>query len=129
MEESSASVLMAEMKDYTSVHTVEDKRKQQLCDNHITSSNYSKMLLNEMLHNKNQEKINLIGCENVATFDSKLETHFITYFKQQDVNTRLCGLHSLNNSCNKRAFSGIKQKMMSLKRMIWKRMQKFKVDF
>eukprot|EP00957_Ditylum_brightwellii_P054932 4163016-Ditylum_brightwellii.AAC.1 len=82
MEESSASVLMAEMKDSTSVHAVEEERKERLSDNDITSSNHSEMLGNESLQNKNQEAINLLGCENVATFESKLETHFTTYFEE-----------------------------------------------
>eukprot|EP00957_Ditylum_brightwellii_P083910 6376852-Ditylum_brightwellii.AAC.1 len=59
MEESSASVLMAEMKDSTYVHDDEDERKQRLSDNFIASSDHSKMLLNETLQNKNQEDINL----------------------------------------------------------------------
>eukprot|EP00957_Ditylum_brightwellii_P006886 520881-Ditylum_brightwellii.AAC.1 len=40
----------------------------------------------------------------MAAFESKLSTHFITYFEQQDAGTRLCGLHSLNNATNKRTF-------------------------
>eukprot|EP00957_Ditylum_brightwellii_P133207 10156495-Ditylum_brightwellii.AAC.1 len=98
---------MAEMDDSTSVDAVEDERKQRLSDNHIASSNHNKMLWKKTLQNENQEDIKLLGCENFAVFDSKLETHFITYFKQQDLNTQLCGLHRLKNSCNKRAFSGV----------------------
>eukprot|EP00957_Ditylum_brightwellii_P081719 6216663-Ditylum_brightwellii.AAC.1 len=89
MEESSATVLMAEMND---------------------STNGGAMLRNNYIHDKNEEDNNeediyLLGCEDLATFESKLDTHFITYFEQQDVDTRLCGLHSLNNASSKRGFN------------------------
>ena len=45
----------------------------------------------------------------MAAFESKLNTHFITYFEQQEVGTRLCNLNSLNNASNKRTF---KEKML-----------------
>eukprot|EP00957_Ditylum_brightwellii_P001159 91311-Ditylum_brightwellii.AAC.1 len=40
----------------------------------------------------------------MATFESKLSTHFITYFEQQEVGNGLCGLHSLNDASNRRTF-------------------------
>eukprot|EP00957_Ditylum_brightwellii_P186450 14195680-Ditylum_brightwellii.AAC.1 len=51
----------------------------------------------------------------MAAFESKLNTHFITYFKQQEVGTRLCGLHSLNNTSNQRTFK---------EEMLWKIQQR-----
>eukprot|EP00957_Ditylum_brightwellii_P193979 14773076-Ditylum_brightwellii.AAC.1 len=40
----------------------------------------------------------------MAAFESKLNTHFIACFEQQDVGTRLCSLQSLNNASNKMTF-------------------------
>jgi hypothetical protein len=66
-----------------------------------------------MLQNKNVQVDNeednegnnyLLGCANMAAFESMLNTHFITCFEQQEVGNRLCDLHSLNNASNKRTF-------------------------
>eukprot|EP00957_Ditylum_brightwellii_P188746 14367321-Ditylum_brightwellii.AAC.1 len=53
----------------------------------------------------NEENIYLLGCTELAAFESKLDTHCIAYFKQQDVDIRLCDLHSLSNAPNKRTFN------------------------
>eukprot|EP00957_Ditylum_brightwellii_P119731 9135346-Ditylum_brightwellii.AAC.1 len=75
------------MKDSTSVDDVEDERKKRPPGNQIASFDHNKMLRNKNLQDENQEDINLLGCKSVAAFKSKLETHFITYFEQQDVNS------------------------------------------
>eukprot|EP00957_Ditylum_brightwellii_P103177 7863431-Ditylum_brightwellii.AAC.1 len=71
------------------------------------------MLQNENVQVENEEdnegNRHLLGCVGMAAFESKLRTHFITYFKQQEVGNRLCDLHSLNNTANKRIF---KEKML-----------------
>eukprot|EP00957_Ditylum_brightwellii_P060892 4622386-Ditylum_brightwellii.AAC.1 len=61
MEESSADVLVTEIKNSTSVDAVEDKRKKRLSDNYIASFDHNETLLNKTLQNKNQEDINLLG--------------------------------------------------------------------
>eukprot|EP00957_Ditylum_brightwellii_P007163 544025-Ditylum_brightwellii.AAC.1 len=109
MKESSATVMMAVMNDSTNVGSVDDKRKKTPPDNCVAPFDHSKMLQNENVQGKNkendEENIYLLGCADLAAFELKLDTHFITYFEQQDVDTRLCRLHSLNNASNKRAFS------------------------
>eukprot|EP00957_Ditylum_brightwellii_P150525 11461940-Ditylum_brightwellii.AAC.1 len=71
-----------------------------------------------MLQNKNVQVENeednegnmyLFGCADMAAFESKLSIHFITYFEQQEVGNRLCGLCSLNNASNRRT---VKEEML-----------------
>eukprot|EP00957_Ditylum_brightwellii_P058563 4440779-Ditylum_brightwellii.AAC.1 len=98
---------MAVMNDSTNVGAVDDKKAPP--DNYVALFNHNEMLQNENIQGKNEEdneeNIHLLGCTYLAAFESKLDTHFITYFKQQDVDTRLCGLQSLNNASIKRTFS------------------------
>eukprot|EP00957_Ditylum_brightwellii_P051685 3918972-Ditylum_brightwellii.AAC.1 len=108
MEESSATVLMAEMNSSTDVGAVDDRRKKTPPYNCVTPFDPNETLQSEKIQFENEEdnEVNnyLLSCANLAEFESKFNTHFITYFKQQNVDTRLCGLHSLNNAKNKRAF-------------------------
>eukprot|EP00957_Ditylum_brightwellii_P122247 9322016-Ditylum_brightwellii.AAC.2 len=106
---------MDEMNDSINVGDVDDKREKTPPDNYVALFNHNEMLRNENVQgknednnnekDKNEEEIYLLGCADLAAFESKLNTHFITYFKQQDVDTGLCSLHSLNNASNKRTFS------------------------
>eukprot|EP00957_Ditylum_brightwellii_P012579 950446-Ditylum_brightwellii.AAC.1 len=115
MKESSAMVLLTEMDDSTNVGTVDDKRKKIPPDDHITSFDHNEILQNKNVQGKNEEDDNeednnkegicLLGCADLAAFESKLDMHFITYFKQRDVDTRPCSLHNLNNVSNKRTFN------------------------
>eukprot|EP00957_Ditylum_brightwellii_P088390 6732365-Ditylum_brightwellii.AAC.1 len=98
MKESYATVLMDVMNDSIDVGAVDDRRKKTPPDNFVVLIDHNKMLQNKNAQGANEE-------DNFTAFESKLNRHSITYFKQQDVDTRLCGLHSLNNESNKRTFS------------------------
>eukprot|EP00957_Ditylum_brightwellii_P004273 324698-Ditylum_brightwellii.AAC.1 len=94
VKESSETVLMAEMNYSTDVGAVDDKREKTPPDNHVAPFDHNKMLQNENLQGKNddnnneeddnEEDVYLLGCADLAAFESKLNTHFITYFEQQD---------------------------------------------
>eukprot|EP00957_Ditylum_brightwellii_P208899 15359454-Ditylum_brightwellii.AAC.1 len=80
---------MAEMNDSTNGGTVDDKRVKRPPDDHIALLDHNEMLWikNGQDKNKeynNEEDIYLFDCADLSTFESKLDTHFITYFKQQD---------------------------------------------
>eukprot|EP00957_Ditylum_brightwellii_P056003 4244149-Ditylum_brightwellii.AAC.1 len=79
---------MAVMNDSTNVGAVDDKRKKSPPDNCVALFNHNKMLQNKNVQGKNEENnednIYLLGCVDLAAFESKLDTHFITYFEQQD---------------------------------------------
>eukprot|EP00957_Ditylum_brightwellii_P004272 324697-Ditylum_brightwellii.AAC.1 len=94
MKETYVTVLMTKMNDSTNVGAVDDKRKKAPHGNHVAQFNHNKMLRNETVQGKNEDNNNeednnekdiyLLGCADLATFESKLNTHFITYFEQQD---------------------------------------------
>eukprot|EP00957_Ditylum_brightwellii_P017357 1307732-Ditylum_brightwellii.AAC.1 len=76
MEESSASVLMAEMNNSASVVNVKGETKKRSSNDEIIYFDN-----NKILHNKNPKDIYLLGCESLTKSKSKLNTHFISYFE------------------------------------------------
>eukprot|EP00957_Ditylum_brightwellii_P059850 4543663-Ditylum_brightwellii.AAC.1 len=108
MEESSATMSMAVMNGFTDVGVFDDKREKTPPDNCVALFDPNKMLQNKNVQVENEEDNEEnnypLGCANLVAFESKLNTHFITYFEQQDVDTILRSLHSFNNALNKRSF-------------------------
>eukprot|EP00957_Ditylum_brightwellii_P154301 11742310-Ditylum_brightwellii.AAC.1 len=107
-EESSYTMLLAMINDSTDVGVVDDRREKRPPDDCVPLFDPNKMPQNKNLQVENEKDIEvnnyLLGCADMASFEAKLNTHFITYFEGQDVDTRLCGLHSLNNASDKRTF-------------------------
>eukprot|EP00957_Ditylum_brightwellii_P170285 12962225-Ditylum_brightwellii.AAC.1 len=87
----------------TDVGAVNDRRKKRPPDDCIPLFNPNEMLQNKNVQVENEEDIEvsnyLLGCANMAAFESKLNAHFIIYFEQQDVGTGLCGLTVLTIHC------------------------------
>eukprot|EP00957_Ditylum_brightwellii_P004984 379409-Ditylum_brightwellii.AAC.1 len=88
MEESSATMLMAVINSSTDVGIVDDRRKKRPPDNSVPLFDPNKMIQNKNVQVEIEEDIEvnnyLLGCANMEAFESKLNTHFITYFEQQD---------------------------------------------
>eukprot|EP00957_Ditylum_brightwellii_P093003 7080918-Ditylum_brightwellii.AAC.1 len=97
---------MAVINGSTDVGVVDDRSKKKLPDDYVPPFDANKMLQNESVQAENEEDNEgnsyLLGCADMAAFESKLSTHFITYFE-------LCGLQILNNASNRRTF---KEKML-----------------
>eukprot|EP00957_Ditylum_brightwellii_P056503 4283844-Ditylum_brightwellii.AAC.1 len=86
--ESSDTMLMAVINGFTDVGVVDDRSKKTLPDDYMSPFDPNKMLQNKNVQVENEEdnEVNsyLLGCANMAAFESKLGTHFITYFEQQE---------------------------------------------
>ena len=105
VEDCSDTVLVAVMNGSTDDGFYHNTRTKTVTDDDVSPLDPNEMLRNEnvQLENNNGNR-HLLGCVDMGAFESKLKTHFITYFERQDVGNRLCGLHSLNNAANKRVF-------------------------
>eukprot|EP00957_Ditylum_brightwellii_P016017 1206837-Ditylum_brightwellii.AAC.1 len=79
---------MAVMNGSTDVGVAHDRRKKKPPDNFVPLFDPNKMLQNKNVQVENEEENkgnnHLLGCANMAEFESKLNTHFITYFEQQE---------------------------------------------
>eukprot|EP00957_Ditylum_brightwellii_P105444 8038622-Ditylum_brightwellii.AAC.1 len=92
MEESSNIILMAVIRGSTDVGVVDDRRKKKPPDDCVPPFDPNKMLQSKNVQVKNEEDNEgsnyLLGCANMAAFESKLNTHAITYFEQQEQSAR-----------------------------------------
>eukprot|EP00957_Ditylum_brightwellii_P188541 14353685-Ditylum_brightwellii.AAC.1 len=79
---------MAVINGSTDVGVVDDRRKKKPPDKCVPLFDPKKMLQSKNVQVENEEdnKGNnyLLSCANMAAFESKLNTHFITYFKWQE---------------------------------------------
>eukprot|EP00957_Ditylum_brightwellii_P167777 12772081-Ditylum_brightwellii.AAC.1 len=76
------------MNGSTDVGFDHDKREKTVSDNDVPPFNPNEMLRNENVQVENEEdnkgNRHLLGCVDMAAFESKLKTHFITYFERQE---------------------------------------------
>eukprot|EP00957_Ditylum_brightwellii_P045886 3480416-Ditylum_brightwellii.AAC.1 len=88
VEESSDTMLMAVINGSTDVEVDHDRRKKTVPDDYVPPFVPNKMLQNENVQVENEEdnegNRHLLGYANMAAFESKLRTHFTTYFEQQE---------------------------------------------
>eukprot|EP00957_Ditylum_brightwellii_P175422 13354202-Ditylum_brightwellii.AAC.1 len=85
VEESSATMLMAAMNGSKDVGAVDDREKKRPPDNCVPLFHPNKMQQNKNVQVENEEDIEvnnyLLGCADMAAFESKLNTWCITYFE------------------------------------------------
>eukprot|EP00957_Ditylum_brightwellii_P033846 2565126-Ditylum_brightwellii.AAC.1 len=79
---------MAVINGSTDVGVVDDSRKKKPPDDCVPPFDPNEMLQNKNVWVENEEDNEgnnyLLGCANIAAFESKLNAHFITYFEQQE---------------------------------------------